>query len=136
MKTLEEIKEIVAKQNRFCDWKELLKCSTADMIDEHFTVAAEWYASQFNTPPISVIGTGSISAGLIEQIKAFHPDFIVIASLEEQEKLIEKYTDMLLPNPFQDIRTILPPKPVEQLKTWEEGNYAIPYKEPKSKHHK
>ena len=116
MKTLKELKEMVAKQNRFCDWKELLKCSTADLIDEHFTEAAENYALQFKKSPLVVIGACSITDALIQQMKAFHPDFIINANNEQQEKIIKDYTEMLLPNPFTDIRTILPIMSVEHQK--------------------
>lgn len=57
MRALDQIKLEVAKDNCFCDWKELLVCCTADMIDQHWTTVVNKFANQNKRSlPVATVG--------------------------------------------------------------------------------
>jgi hypothetical protein len=95
MKTLQQFKDIVAKENNFCDWLELLKCSTVDMIDEHFTAAAEKYANQsknidlsLNVTPKIIVVNGNVNPNLIEEISTLLKDHVGVIISAGNEVII------------------------------------------------
>lgn len=93
MKTLDQIKLEVAKDNHFCDWKELLTCCTAEMIDQHWTTVANEFANQNKKSfPVTTIGhidhgRTTLSAAAIATLQEKGVNIVVLGELDHEPSI-------------------------------------------------
>lgn len=93
MNELDQIKLQVAKDNHFCDWKELLTCCTTDMIDQHWTTVAIKFANQHRRSfPVATIGhidhgRTTLGAAAIAALNERGVDVVVLGQLDHEPSL-------------------------------------------------